>query len=215
MIRTTKTMLLGLSFAAATGCLAFVAVMFQLQPIDSENSILENSQVVFLAVAALGYLLLPPLQKDTRLINLAVSLLCFSFMLRELDVEYLNIPEFFIALGSGTGKKILLAVLWLVLSVYSLVAISNKVRFIKRFAGSPIFAILTVAFLLLVAGGTMDKNLFNISHARLLEELAETNAYFIIALPVLVQAAHWIHQALTGFFATFTVPRQAANQSDR
>ncbi|MFT4863626.1 MAG: hypothetical protein ACI95C_002860 [Pseudohongiellaceae bacterium] len=214
MIGTNKTTLIGLTFAAATGCLAYVAVMFQFQSIDSENSILENSQVVFLAAAALGYFLIPPLQQDTRLINIAISLLCVSFALRELDVEYFNIPDFFIVLGSGTGKKILLAVLWLALIVYSFAAISNKVVFIKQFVGSPIFAILTVAFLLLLAGGAMDKNIFDISHARLLEELAETNAYFIIALPVFVRAAHWMQQAIAASFSTFIVMRQAANQSD-
>ncbi len=214
MIGAKNTLLLGLTFVLINTFTAYFAIIFQYDSLHSENSILENSQIAFLVLAAVGYLLFQSSAQDERIIQVAIALLCFSFILREIDLEHLNLPSLFIALGSGIGRNILLAVLWISLGTFSYFTVKNRVSFIKKFVTSIEFLILTAAFLLLVISAVMDKQVISLTHNMLFEELAETNAYFLIALPVIYRAGFWIQKTAPNFFAEYILARESSNQSD-
>lgn len=214
MIGAKNSLLLGLTFVLVNTFTAYFAIIFQYDSLHSENSILENSQIAFLVLATVGYLLFQTSAQDERIIHVAIALLCFSFILREIDLEHLNLPSLLIALGSGIGRKILLAVLWISLGTFSYLTIKNRVSFIKKFVTSSAFLILTAAFLLLVISAVMDKQMISLSHNMLFEELAETNAYFFIALPVIYRTGHWVQKTVSNFFAEFILARETSNQPD-
>ena len=201
MIRIKYYLLFGLGLVFFNSCMTFLAMTLQYESLQSENSILENLQVVFLTLATIGYLTFTLDPPNERLINSAIALLCFSFIMRELDTEHLNLPQILIAVSSGAGRKLLLGFLWISLFLYSYATIKNKLSFIEKFVKSYRFVILAAALLFLIIGGVMDRQIFDISHSILFEELAETNAYFVIALPVFYKTAQWVHKSLFGFLS--------------
>ncbi len=214
MIGAKNTLLLGLALVLVNTFTAYFAITFQYDSLHSENSTLENTQVVLLVLAAVGYLSLHTPSQDERIIHVAIALLSFSFILREIDLEHLNLPSQLIALGSGLGRKILLAVLWISLCTFSYLTIVNRVSFIKKFVTSNAFSILTAAFLLLVISAVMDKQMFSLTHYMLFEELAETNAYLLIALPVMFRAERWVQKTVSICLAEFVSAAKARNKPE-
>lgn len=104
--------LLSLSFLLLGNCLVVYGVIVQdHEQIHGENSLLENLQVLLLATGAFLYLWLSgKALTSARFLYLALALLSFSFILRELDLEQLPVPGFIQLLGSGMVRNILLAV---------------------------------------------------------------------------------------------------------
>jgi len=179
-------------FAALNAGLVYFFLTQQSDVFHSEDAALENAQVVFLMISTLGFLFIMPFRHTEKPIHIAISLLCFSFILRELDLEDFNVPSFIKLLGSGQGRVLLLASLWALLAFYGHKAIKNKIRYLKTFFSSPLFSVLFTAFLMLIASAVLDKKIFNIGQSRFFEELAETNAYMLISLPVICQAGDWV-----------------------
>ncbi|MFT6093827.1 MAG: hypothetical protein ACJA2Q_001727 [Pseudohongiellaceae bacterium] len=180
------------TFAAINTCIIYFFLTQQSDAFHSEDAALENAQVVFLMISTLGFLFIVPFRHAEKPIHIAISLLCFSFILRELDLEDLNVSTLIKLLGSGQGRVLLLAFLWALLAFYGYGAIKNKIRYLRTFFSSPLFAVLLIAFLMLIASAVLDKKIFNIGQSRFFEELAETNAYMLISLPVVCLAGDWI-----------------------
>jgi hypothetical protein len=180
------------TFAAVNICLIYFFLTQQNDTFHSEDAALENAQVVFLMISTLGFLFIAPFRHTEKPIHIAISLLCFSFILRELDLEDLNVSSFIKLAGSGQGRAFLLASLWTLLAFYGYRAIKNKTRYLKTFVSSQLFTVLLIAFLMLIVSAVLDKKLFNIGQSRFFEELAETNAYMLISLPVICQAGNWV-----------------------
>jgi hypothetical protein len=99
VIISKNLLVLGFAFLLANMTIAYLSINLQYEYLHSENAFLENLQVSF----------------NERLIYLAIALLSFSFLLRELDMEHLSIPSIFQMLGSGLGRKELLVSLWTVI----------------------------------------------------------------------------------------------------
>ena len=82
----------------------------------AENGILENIQALVLMISCIIFILPVIYQKrEDKFILLFFSLLCFSFFLREVDVEDFNLPSILIFIGSGIGRNIMLTVGFLAL----------------------------------------------------------------------------------------------------
>lgn len=182
----------GAAFAVVNTGLIYFSFTHQNAAFHAENATLENAQVLFLIISTLGFLVVLPLHHPVKPIHLAISLLCFSFILRELDVEDLDVFQIVKAFGSGQGRVFLLASLWSLLATYIFWTVENKTDYLKIFFSSQLFYVLLIAFLLLSIGAVFDKKVFDISQHRLFEELAETNAYVLISLPILCLAGDWI-----------------------
>ncbi|MFT4863318.1 MAG: putative neutral ceramidase superfamily lipid hydrolase [Pseudohongiellaceae bacterium] len=115
MIISKNLLVLGFAFLLANMTIAYLSINLQYEYLHSENAFLENLQVSFLILAVIGFLFLTIAPTNERLIYLAIALLSFSFLLRELDMEHLSIPSIFQMLGSGLGRKELLVSLWTVI----------------------------------------------------------------------------------------------------
>lgn len=186
---------------AANVSVVIVSITQNNTNLHAENALLENIQATFLAMAALGYLFLRPRSPGERNVYLGVALLSFSFVLRELDLDRMNVPLLARTLGSGPGRVVLLSGLWILLSAHAWRSISAKVQFLRQFLGSQLFLVLLAAFCLLLLGAMMDKNIFSMTQARLAEELLETNAYLLLVLPLLFKSVRAIGSHVTAAWA--------------
>jgi hypothetical protein len=88
-----------------------LALWLQSPGIARENGLMENLQALALAAGVLvsvAALLLPD-RRRPRFIYFALTIFLLALFLREVDVDKLDLPGALIALGSGTGRNLLLA----------------------------------------------------------------------------------------------------------
>lgn len=150
-----------------------------------ENGLLENIQVLLLVVTFLTFLL-PALyqQRNDKLILLFFALLSFNFILREVDVEEFELPNILILLGSGIGRKILLAIGFIGIIFYALLNAKYyanlSICLLKSSTGILLF--LSAVFLFL--GGFFEEGKFQ--HHTYFEELSELVGYVLFFLSSLI-----------------------------
>jgi hypothetical protein len=150
--------------------------------IYAENRLLENVQAVVLAVACLVFLASAVRHQGAdRLVLLLCSLLCYSFVLRELDVERLDVPEVLKLIGSGTGRNVTLAAAFIALFSCAAMQGSRCKRVVADFLRSRAGVLLLAggAFLLLGDGAEKFKTL---AHHVYFEEVLELLGYVSILL---------------------------------
>jgi hypothetical protein len=163
----------------------YLVVVFEVHHLHDENHLFENLQVLLLCLSVVASSLLLRGGNPDVFVWAGLALLSFSFLLRELDLERLPLPEFLQAAGSGRGRAGLLGGLWLTLGTAFLLRQSDKRGFLLWFMQSQVFAWLALALLPLLGSAAMDKELLPFAHPRLLEELFEINAYAFMAWPAL------------------------------
>lgn len=153
----------------------------------SENALLENLQATFLILSAITYLWLSTYCKgQVRLGWIAASLLCFSFVTREVDIELLPLFESVGFLVHGLGRTIMLLGLW-AFYIKMLVSQDTHKGCISGVLHSKYFHYFVLSFLLLVCGAIFDREIFVLEYGKLFEELVETNAYLFLLLPSLYE----------------------------
>jgi hypothetical protein len=150
--------------------------------IYAEHGLLEKIQAILLAISCIVFLMPIALEKKPeKLILLFCSLLCFSFLLRELDVKNLDIHSTLKLIGSGIGRKIILAVAFTAL--FSCAAFRFRyytqvsVSFLKSKSG----ILFTLGGLFLIVGDLFEKR-SSIIHHVFWEELFELCGYCFILL---------------------------------
>jgi hypothetical protein len=160
-----------------------IVISFDLKHLHSENALLENLQGFFLISATAVYFRLAIYSTgDTRLACIGAGMLCFSFFTRELDLELLPLFKEIGFMFHGPGRTLMLLALW---SFYIRLVITHggigaHIRSVRRAKYLHNFS---ACFVLLVVGAIFDRGLFLVGYSRLFEELAETNAYLVLALP--------------------------------
>lgn len=163
----------------------YFVVVFEYHHLHDENHLFENLQAILLGLGVLvSSLLLRSTDRDV-FVWAGLALLSFSFLLRELDLERLPLPDLLQAAGSGTGRAVVLGSLWLAWSAGFMLRQRDKWRFIRSWVGSSTGICLALALLLLIGSAVMDKELLPFAHPRLLEELFEINAYAFMVWPAL------------------------------
>lgn len=161
----------------------FILIVIYLYPdIDiNEDGTVEITQAVFIAFSIIGfaYHALASKEIEEKLASFGLSLLSLTFLLRELNVEKYDIPLFLIMLGSGSGRKILLVSLWIILLILTFKYISVEKKKIEAFLFSTCGQLLMISALMLVLGAMMDKNVFSLQSltSRFYEELLELLGY--------------------------------------
>ena len=155
-----------------------------LHGVHAENALFENIQAVCLISAALLYALSSFGNKSTDRIELmGLALLCFSFSLREIDIELFGLPPLIEQFFVGKGRTATLLVLW---GGYLALLLRQPIGFvdlIKRQFDSGLVAYLLIAACLLVCGAVFDRGILMLNHPRLYEELLEVNAYLLLFIP--------------------------------
>lgn len=158
----------------------------------SENGPLENIQAILLAVSALVFLIYAVRDKSSaRLILLSCFWLCFSFVLRELDVERLDVHNALKFIGAGIGRNIMLAVGFLALLIRAVTRFSYYKKAVLPFLRSKPGILLMLGGLLLIVGDVFE-NSHSIIHNAFFEEIFELFGCCSILLSALAS-----HPALT------------------
>lgn len=170
-------------------CILFALPAFAdtVDVMGEENGPLENIQVIFLFLGSIFFLL--HLKKSTAAVRCVLSggaLLCLSFILRELDVEDLAVPQWVIAVGSGTGRNLIMAVCWVTLGVFVIKSFSALKEMLKPLLRSRTFILLVIAGLFLLSGELFDHERIHVEHTQLIEEILETTGYCIVFIAAIL-----------------------------
>ena len=152
--------------------------------IHAENALFENIQAVCLIFAAILYAASSLRNRSTERVEfVGLALLCFSFSLREIDIELIGLPQFIEQFLTGDGRTATLLVLW---SCYFAFLLRQPVELsvlIKRQFDTGLSRYLLMSAGLLLTGALFDRGLITPYHPRLFEELLEVNAYLLLFIP--------------------------------
>ena len=149
--------------------------------VHAENGPLENAQVLAIGLAGILFLGLACFEKKSNsLFDFFLALLCYSFALRELDVETFDLPSFIHLIGSGSGRNATTGLAYLALLAYAIATgISLHWRagisFLKTTAGK----LLAAAAAILIAGDLFEKA-HSVPHHEYLEEATELLGYCLV-----------------------------------
>lgn len=143
-----------------------------------ENGFTENLQAFYCALASAVFLAVffnTPRLSHFRFFTLVFSALSFAFILRELDIEDFDLPQWAIVIGSGTGRNLLYVAMFMPLLIRLLLNFSRyfscSIELLKTNAGIFVLS----AGLLLISSGVIESTTFEL-HI-IIEELLELGAY--------------------------------------
>lgn len=177
----------GLIFACLLVYLGGLSILWIQDPaIANENHVMENLQAASLAIGVLvGSVALARSRSwSAQFIFMAMTLAMLVLFLREVDVEKLDLPFFLIALGSGTGRNLLMggaAIALLVVFVRNYKALWPAVfALLRHECCLPVY--LGICFYVL--GEMFDKHIFAVSreYGYFFEELCENAATYFLVL---------------------------------
>lgn len=168
-----------------TGIAAIYASMWSMLAlnrvqISHEHGPMENAQAWCLLVGCIlfGIQALRESSRDYRILFCALSLFYLSFVLREVEVEDLNIPDLLILLGSGDGKKYFLISCWIISLGFFLVHAKPTWRAFMAWLRTSAGLTISLGGVFYLLGMPFDKKAFDISYDLnvLLEEILESVA---------------------------------------
>jgi hypothetical protein len=148
----------------------------------AENGLIETIQTILLGIACIVFLASVMLEKRSdKLILLFCSLLCYSFVLRELDVQSFDIPAALKFFGYGAGRNTTLAAAFLATFIYAAFHFSYYKSAALNFLRS------THGMLMIIAGGVLFISDFferygSMVHHVYVEEIFELCGYVFILL---------------------------------
>lgn len=150
-----------------------------------EYGLIENIQSGVLGLCFLVYLLSAIISKGpAKFIMLFLTLLCYAFVLREMPLWKLDIPQIFIILGSGTGRNITEGIAFLLLVFYGLKNFSRYKQAGIDFIRSKPGYLFMAAGLFLCLGGAFEEMKW-IDLNMYYEEICELFGYILILLSAL------------------------------
>jgi uncharacterized membrane protein YhaH (DUF805 family) len=176
-----KFFILVLSLFVIFFCWSFYIVFFlNNASFYKENGMLENTQVLLLFVTFLIFLL-PTLyqNRNDKLIFGFFSLLTLNFILRELDV-----PKLLILIGSGIGRKVLLAIGFVSILLYASFNYKYYANLSKELLQSRAGALIFISPVFLFLGGFFEEAQFQ--HNEYFEEISELIGYILLFFVALI-----------------------------
>ncbi|MEA3469386.1 MAG: hypothetical protein U9R57_14330 [Thermodesulfobacteriota bacterium] len=160
--------------------IAYQVIGLKASHLHAENGFLENLQAVLLVLSIVVFLSqLFLTSKYNRIFPLGGAFLCFAFLLREIDIEDLDVPAIIIFLGSGTGRNVMVALLATVLIVYAVIHFHEIKNDIPAFFIEKSSLTILVGLILLVSGGVFDKKI-HLAHYQFYEEIIEVTGYYLV-----------------------------------
>lgn len=161
---------------------AYSVVVLNRTDIYAENGLLENIQAVLLVIAGIAFFAPIAFEKRSdKLILCFCSLLCFSFVLRELDVEDLDVHDALKFIGSGAGRNTILAAAFIAVFSYAAFWFSYYKKQAVQFLRSKAGVLLMAGGVLLIVGEVFEKE-SSIAYHVYLEEMVELVGYVVILL---------------------------------
>ena len=182
MNKKTKQLLIFIGLLCFFDLIAAYCVMgLGMGHLHEENGFFENLQVLLLTMTMVTFLVeLFFKARRHPVFPLAGAFLCLVFILRELDVEKLDVPQILILLGSGTGRDMLMGTLGFALVLFALKEYKNLRSFFPAVAFETGSLTILAGFILLVAGGYFDKGSEAIPHYQFYEEIIEVSGYYLM-----------------------------------
>jgi len=160
---------------------AYLVIGLEMSQLHEENGFFENMQVFLLSITIFVFFLQTIVRKNShRVFPLAGSFLCLVFILRELDVEKLDVPQVFIMLGSGVGRNVLMAILGILLLIYAILNFRSIQPFVPQFFFQTSSLTILAGMFFLVAGGLFDKETIETVHYQFFEEILEVTGYYLM-----------------------------------
>lgn len=152
---------------------------------DREHGLMENVQAALLIMTFFVYLMLAIFSKEkSKLIFLFFALLCYSFILREVTLWKLDVPNFLKLIGSGVGRDVSIGAAFVIIIVYALKNFNfykqASIDFLRVRTG----VLLSLTLLLLLVGAYFDKKTAIVFH-QYYEEISEFFAYVLFLLSAL------------------------------
>jgi len=165
--------------------LSYLVVILDKDTIYAENGLLENLQVLTLLVSCITFFtpVINQKRKDKSML-LFFSLLSLAFILREVDVERLDVPSILIFLGSGVGRNTLLSLGFIAIIIYAVLNFTHHKKLAKLFFSSRGGVLLIFAGIFLITGdrfehhGPKDLHVF-------IEEMFELLGYVFMLVAAL------------------------------
>ncbi|HBC56213.1 MAG TPA: hypothetical protein DCZ03_03535 [Gammaproteobacteria bacterium] len=153
-----------------------------------EDGLLESAQVLLL-ISALMILLyrgrsLP--SGSLQIYMIGLILFCISAILREVDIEKYSLPQAIIFIGSGFGKKVMLALCWLSFFIFCSSRARSLVLSAPLFMKTSAGIVLVISGMFLLVGGVFDRQYLEVANAQFYEELMEFNAYLMLVLATML-----------------------------
>ena len=146
-----------------------------------ENGVLENTQIALLLLSGLVFVVQSfSVERNLRFILWMGVWLSPSIILRELDIETLAVPQWVIAIGSGTGRNLIMGVGWIALCLLAIKSYSTWKGSFRRIARSRMAIFMYSAVTMLLLGSLFDHRAISEGQGKLWEELFETIGYFLL-----------------------------------
>ena len=126
--------------------------------------------------------------RQDKIISIVLSIALFGILLREIDIEDFNIPMWVIAIGSGTGRTLLLSIMLAPVLLFMVVNHHKYYGLVKKYFMSQVGLSLVLSFCLLLIG-SMFEHEYLLSRT-LIEESFELIAYglFFRAVFIMLQS---------------------------
>lgn len=180
------TLMLVVVIVALNAAFAYGSIYLGDASIYDENGLMENLQVVFLALACCAYAYhATKLHGRHRLLAAFLALLMFAFVFRELDVDKMAVPQLLIFLLAEQGRALYFTPLVLMFALL-LKDIGHYWRFLGGYLSSPTLVYFLIgAVLLIVFSTAFDKKWIGGAYTYYGEEaveLAATVWFFVSGL---------------------------------
>jgi len=146
-----------------------------------ENGVLENTQVVLLFLSGIIFTVQSfSVERNLRFILWMGAWFCLSSILRELDVEKLEVQQWVIAIGSGTGRNLIMGFGWIALCLLAIKSYPEWNGSFRRMARSRTAIFMYSSATILLLGSLFDHGAISVDHGKFWEELFETIGYFLL-----------------------------------
>ena len=147
-----------------------------------ENGVIENLQVAALLIGCVVFFVpvVLPIGRD-KLLHLFFSFLCYSFILRELDVERFDVPEIVKFIGSGVGRDASYVIGFLSLIIYALLNFAYYKATLKNYARSSSFFLFILSGVILFVGGAFE-DFKSLHHHVYIEEIIELAGFALLVI---------------------------------
>lgn len=151
--------------------------------IHAENHFIENAQAVACALAMLAFLGAAFFNGEkAKAIPLFFAVLAFAFILREVDVERLDVPEICKTLGAGKGRNIMVSAMLVGVFAAAFIKFKFYLNAAFKFAKTRAFYWGVAAAAVLIASDIVERT-HPFAHYEFWEETLELVGYtlFLIA----------------------------------
>lgn len=155
-----------------------------------ENELMEYVQLATLVIVGIVFWFqasekkwqaVPKAMPALRLLAYLGAALCFSFIVREMNVKKTEI-DWFVFIVDGQGYKALMLLLWIPLLTKAYRHKATYIDLIKRGYLSSTSIFLAIAVVFLLAGALFDKEIIVVEYFRFYEEVLEMNGYGFMLL---------------------------------